>query len=148
MSDEHIGAALKAAGILVDPASIQVPRGARNLTNAELEDIGRVPPGTPTTTQMIDEDRDGEPDIMSDELLTIDDLGWTREQAIAIRAMYGSIAEDWDDPSMDAYDKEAVTSDRVGTIEFNMHALLDRIAAAEDRIAKLEARLDEQDAGK
>jgi len=36
--------------------------------------------------------------------LTIDDLGWTKEQAMAIRGMFGSIAADWDDPSMDVYD--------------------------------------------
>lgn len=37
--------------------------------------------------------------------LTIDDLGWTREQAAAIRLMFGSIAEDWDDPDMEIYDE-------------------------------------------
>jgi hypothetical protein len=37
--------------------------------------------------------------------ITIADLGWTREQAIAIRGLYGSIAEDWDDPAMDIYDE-------------------------------------------
>ena len=35
--------------------------------------------------------------------LTIADLGWTREEALAIRAKLSSFAEDWDDPSMDVY---------------------------------------------
>jgi len=35
--------------------------------------------------------------------LTIDDLGWTKEQAIAVRGLFGSFAEDWDDPAMDVY---------------------------------------------
>lgn len=52
---EEIGIMLRNAGILAPP--IKVPRGARQLTDAELEALGRVPPGTPTTTQMISEDR-------------------------------------------------------------------------------------------
>ena len=36
--------------------------------------------------------------------LTIDDLGWTREEAAAVRALFGAMADDWDDPGMDAYD--------------------------------------------
>lgn len=42
--------------------------------------------------------------IASRKPLTIDDLGWTREQAAIIRGLFGAIADDWDDPSMDVYD--------------------------------------------
>ena len=38
-------------------------------------------------------------------LLTISDLGWTRDQALAIRGQLASFAEDWDDPAMDVYDE-------------------------------------------
>ena len=38
--------------------------------------------------------------------LTIDDLGWTREQALAIRAELNSFAEDWDDPKLDVYNHD------------------------------------------
>lgn len=37
-------------------------------------------------------------------ILAIDDLGWTREYAAAVRLMFGAIADDWDDPEMDVYD--------------------------------------------
>jgi hypothetical protein len=37
--------------------------------------------------------------------LTIQSLGWTREEAARIRAKFSSIAADWDDPSMDVYDE-------------------------------------------
>lgn len=37
--------------------------------------------------------------------LTIDDLGWTRDEAAAVRLMFDAVADDWDDPSMDAYDR-------------------------------------------
>jgi hypothetical protein len=36
--------------------------------------------------------------------LTIEDLGWTPEQAAQLRAQFGIFAEDWDDTSMDVYD--------------------------------------------
>lgn len=36
--------------------------------------------------------------------LTIDDLGWTTEDAARIRAQLAAFAEDWDDPTMDVYD--------------------------------------------
>ena len=36
--------------------------------------------------------------------LSLRDLGWTREQAKAVRAKLSSFAEDWDDPRMDVYD--------------------------------------------
>jgi hypothetical protein len=36
--------------------------------------------------------------------LTIEDLGWTREQALAARGLFACMAEDWDDPAMDVYD--------------------------------------------
>lgn len=42
--------------------------------------------------------------LQTKQELTIADLGWTQEQAISIRGMFGSILEDWDDPSMDVYD--------------------------------------------
>lgn len=35
--------------------------------------------------------------------LSIRDLGWTREQAKAVRAKLSSFAQDWDDPHMDVY---------------------------------------------
>jgi hypothetical protein len=35
--------------------------------------------------------------------LTIEDLGWTREDAQAVRAQFGVFTEDWDDPAMDVY---------------------------------------------
>lgn len=76
-------------------------------------------------------------------------VNFTREEAIAIRAAYGPIAEDWDDPSMDVYDAEAVTPDRIGTIEFNMEALRSRVvtleadnAALKAAVARLEAIVD------
>ncbi|GIK64925.1 MAG: hypothetical protein BroJett018_27190 [Chloroflexota bacterium] len=37
--------------------------------------------------------------------LTIEDLGWTPDQAAAIRAQLSAFAEDWDDPAMDVYDE-------------------------------------------
>ncbi len=37
--------------------------------------------------------------------VTIQSLGWTREEAARIRAKFSSIAADWDDPSMDVYDE-------------------------------------------
>ena len=37
--------------------------------------------------------------------LTIHDLGWTREHAREIRAKLSTFAMDWDDPSMDIYNK-------------------------------------------
>lgn len=37
------------------------------------------------------------------KLLTIHDLGWTKEQAAEVRALFACIAEDWDDPEMDIY---------------------------------------------
>lgn len=37
--------------------------------------------------------------------LTIADLGWTPEQAAAIRAQLAAFADDWDDPAMDVYDE-------------------------------------------
>lgn len=36
--------------------------------------------------------------------VTIDDLGWTKSKAALIRAQLSAFAEDWDDPSMNAYD--------------------------------------------
>jgi hypothetical protein len=36
--------------------------------------------------------------------LLVADLGWTRDEAAAVRAQFGSFAEDWDAPEMDAYD--------------------------------------------
>ena len=35
--------------------------------------------------------------------LTIDDMGWTVEYALSIRALFASVLEDWDDPEMDIY---------------------------------------------
>ncbi len=35
--------------------------------------------------------------------LTIDDMGWTIEYALSIRAKFASVLEDWDDPEMDIY---------------------------------------------
>lgn len=36
---------------------------------------------------------------------TLDDLGWTLEEAAGLRILFGSIAEDWDDPDMDIYNQ-------------------------------------------
>ena len=35
---------------------------------------------------------------------TLEELGWTMEQAIQARGHLASFAADWDDPSMDVYD--------------------------------------------
>jgi hypothetical protein len=35
--------------------------------------------------------------------LTIKELGWSQEQAVAIRTKLASFVEDWDDPRMDVY---------------------------------------------
>jgi hypothetical protein len=37
--------------------------------------------------------------------LTLRDLGWTREQAMQVRAKLSTFALDWDDPAMDIYDE-------------------------------------------
>ncbi len=37
--------------------------------------------------------------------LTIRDLGWTRERAREVRAKLATFAVDWDDPSMDIYNE-------------------------------------------
>jgi len=37
--------------------------------------------------------------------LTTGDIGLTPEQAAGLRMMFGAMAEDWDDPSMDAYNE-------------------------------------------
>ena len=36
--------------------------------------------------------------------LLIADLGWTREEAVAVRAKLAAFEEDWDVPEMDIYD--------------------------------------------
>lgn len=36
--------------------------------------------------------------------LSLEQAGWTQEEAAQIRAHLGSFAEDWDDPAMDVYD--------------------------------------------
>ncbi len=37
--------------------------------------------------------------------LTLRDLGWTREQAMQVRAKLSAFIPDWDDPAMDIYDE-------------------------------------------
>ena len=37
--------------------------------------------------------------------LTIQDLGWTLEEAAEARAELSAFAADWDDPAMDVYDE-------------------------------------------
>lgn len=37
-------------------------------------------------------------------LLTIRDIGWTREKAADVRAQLASFVDDWDDPAMNVYD--------------------------------------------
>jgi hypothetical protein len=37
---------------------------------------------------------------------TLEELGISREEAIAIRKSFGSPFDDWDDPAMDVYDDE------------------------------------------
>lgn len=39
-------------------------------------------------------------------VLTIRDLGWTTEEAAAVRGSYGVLVDDWDDPDVDVYDLE------------------------------------------
>lgn len=36
--------------------------------------------------------------------LPVEELGMTQDEALALRASFGSLAEDWDDPAMDVYD--------------------------------------------
>jgi hypothetical protein len=48
-------AMLKNAGVAI--VSIHAPQGVRELTPEEREVLGIVPPGTPTTTEVIDEGR-------------------------------------------------------------------------------------------
>lgn len=39
------------------------------------------------------------------EPMTIADLGWTRENAAAVRGVFSAFAVDWDAPIMDEYDR-------------------------------------------
>lgn len=56
---------------------------------------------------VIDTDNTGEATVLLNTggELTTDDIGLTPEQAAGLRMMFGAMAEDWDDPSMDAYDE-------------------------------------------
>ncbi len=38
-------------------------------------------------------------------ILSIDDLGWSREKAAGVRSKLASFIEDWDDPRMDIYNE-------------------------------------------
>jgi len=37
--------------------------------------------------------------------LTIRDLGWTKEEAMRVRAQLATFAPDWDDPAVDIYNE-------------------------------------------
>lgn len=50
-------------------------------------------------------DRAAMPPIEETATLTIDQLGWTPEEAAAIRASLSAFAPDWDHPSMSIYDR-------------------------------------------
>ena len=43
--------------------------------------------------------------MASKKPLTIEDLGWTEEQAAEIRGLMSAFTADWDDPSMDVFDE-------------------------------------------
>jgi hypothetical protein len=49
-------------------------------------------------------DRAARPPLEAAVALTIDQLGWTPEEAAAIRASLSAFAPDWDHPSMSIYD--------------------------------------------
>jgi hypothetical protein len=38
--------------------------------------------------------------------IPVEKLGWTKEMVAEARRRLASIADDWDDPMMDAYDEE------------------------------------------
>lgn len=56
---------------------------------------------------MIATDNTGEATVLlnTGSELTTGDIGLTPEQAAGLRMMFGAMAEDWDDPSMDAYNE-------------------------------------------
>lgn len=39
-------------------------------------------------------------------VISLAELGWTREMALEARQRVASLLEDWEDPSMDVYDEE------------------------------------------
>jgi len=55
LTREQVRAKLLAAGILSQ--SVNVPKRAVQLTAEERERIGQLPPGSPTTTDILDKDR-------------------------------------------------------------------------------------------
>jgi hypothetical protein len=65
----------------------------------QADEIPDLSPAAPERTML-----DQHFQALVPKALTIDDLGWTREQAAVVRALFGIFAEDWDDPAMDVYD--------------------------------------------
>jgi len=55
LTREQVRAKLLAAGL--SSTSVRVPKGAVPLTPLERERIGRIAPGSPTTTDIVDQDR-------------------------------------------------------------------------------------------
>ena len=54
---EIILAQLMAAGILVKPEDLGIPSDLEYVSDEELLELGVLPPGAPTSDQLIDEDR-------------------------------------------------------------------------------------------
>ena len=54
---ERVRAQLMAAGILVKPEDMGIPPDLEYVSDEELIELGRLPPGAPTSDQLIDEDR-------------------------------------------------------------------------------------------
>jgi hypothetical protein len=71
---------------------------ARNVAARSGNDPRRPGDSLPTTRQGAKRRADG-------RLLTIRELGWTREEAAKVRAQLASFAVDWDDPAMDVYNE-------------------------------------------
>lgn len=54
---ETILAQLRAAGILVKPEDLGIPADLEYVSDEELLELGVLPPGAPTSDQLINEDR-------------------------------------------------------------------------------------------
>jgi len=55
--DQELRTRLIAAGVLVNPADMDIPEDIEYLTDEELDELGQLPPGAPTSEQLVDEDR-------------------------------------------------------------------------------------------
>ena len=54
---ERVLAQLRAAGLLVKPEDLVIPANLEYVSDEELIELGRLPPGAPSSDQLIDEDR-------------------------------------------------------------------------------------------